>query len=284
MNASQTWSIHPLTPTLGAEVHGIDLSHPLSDGEIAAVRRALLAHQVLVFRDQPLTPAQHLAFGRRFGALHAHPLAQSHHPRHAELLRIHADENAKRVAGEDWHSDVSCDAEPPLGSILHLAEVPESGGDTMFASMYAAFESLSPALQRFLESLTAVHDGAKPWLTRGDQAPDQPYPRHEHPVVAVHPETGRKLLFVNRGFTTHIPRLRRSESDALLQMLYRHVEDPAIACRVRWQPNSIAFWDNRCTQHRAIGDYFPARRSGWRVTLHGTRPLAASALAEPAAA
>lgn len=179
---------------------------------------------------------------------------------------------SKRVPGEDWHSDVSCEAEPPMGSILHLHQVPPCGGDTMFASMYAACEPLSPAMQQFLEGLTAVHDGGKQWLTYGYAPPATPYPRNEHPVITVHPETGRRLLFVNRGFTTHIPQLSKTESEALLRLLYAHVENPRFMCRFRWQVNSVAFWDNRCTQHQAIWDYFPARRSGWRVTVNGTRP------------
>ena len=277
MPRDTSFTIRPLTPTLGAEVLGADLSQPLSDTEFAAIRRALLDHQVIFFRDQALTHEAHLAFGRRFGALHVHPLRQGAHPEHVELLRIHGDEHSKRVPGEDWHSDVSCEAEPPMGSILHLHQVPACGGDTMFASMYAAYEALSPSMQAFLEGLTAVHDGGKPWLTYGYAAPPVPYPRSEHPVITVHPETGRKCLFVNRGFTTHIPQLSRAESDAVLGMLYRHVENPRFMCRFRWQPDSVAFWDNRCVQHQAIWDYFPARRSGWRVTVSGTRPIAASA-------
>ena len=272
-------TIRPLTPTLGAEVLGIDLTQPLSDADVAAVRQALLDHQVIFFRDQRLTHAQHIAFGRRFGSLHVHPLKQSGHPDHPELLRIHGDEHSKRVPGEDWHTDVSCEAEPPMASILHLHQVPPCGGDTLFASMYAACEALSPAMQQFLEGLTAVHDGGKPWMTYGYPPPATPYPRHEHPVIAVHPETGRRLLFVNRGFTTHIPQLSKAESEAVLRLLYAHVENPRFMCRFRWQANSVAFWDNRCTQHQAIWDYFPARRSGWRVTVNGTRPVAASAAA-----
>lgn len=274
--ATTSLTINPLTPTLGAEVFGIDLTRPLSDAEVAAIRRALLDHQVIFFRDQALDHAQHLALGRHFGALHVHPLKQSGHPQFPELLRIHGDEHSKRVPGEDWHSDVSCEAHPPMGSILHLHEVPATGGDTMFASMYAAYDALSAPMQHFLEGLTAVHDGGKPWLGYGYAMPETPYPRNEHPVIAVHPETGRKLLFVNRGFTTRIPQLSKAEGEALLQMLYRHVENPRFMCRFRWRANSVAFWDNRCVQHQAVWDYFPARRSGWRVTIDGTRPVAAA--------
>jgi taurine dioxygenase len=274
MNKPIPLDIRPLTPVLGAEVFGIDLSARLSQAEIDAIRRALTAHQVIFFRDQYMSFEQHIELGKRFGSLHVHPLAPANHPDHPELLRIHADEHSERVAGESWHTDVSCEEEPPMGSMLYLTEVPESGGDTMFASMYAAYEALSQPMQEFLEGLTAVHDGAKVW-TRYGLTPSRPFARNEHPMVVVHPETGRKLLFVNRVFTSHVPALSAKESDALLEMLYRHIENPRFMCRFRWHANSVAFWDNRCTQHQAIFDYFPARRSGYRVTINGTRPLAA---------
>ena len=268
--------IRPLTPALGAEVFGIDLSSHLSPPQLEAINHALLAHQVIFFRDQHMSFEQHIQLGKRFGSLHVHPLAAGNHPDHPELLRIYADEKSERVAGENWHTDVSCEEEPPMGSMLYLTEVPTTGGDTMFASMYAAYDALSRPMQQFLERLTAVHDGAKVWTKYGI-APSRPFARNEHPVVTVHPETGRKLLFVNRVFTSHIPALSAKESDALLEMLYRHIENPRFMCRFKWQANSVAFWDNRCTQHQAIFDYFPVRRSGYRVTINGTRPLAAVA-------
>jgi taurine dioxygenase len=274
MNHPAPLDIRPLTPALGAEVFGIDLSAPLSSSDIESIRRALVAHQVIFFRDQHMSLEQHIQLGKRFGSLHVHPLAAGNHPEHPELLRIHADENSQRAAGEDWHTDVSCEEEPPMGSMLYLTDVPPSGGDTMFCSMYAAYDALSRPMQQFLEGLSAVHDGAKVW-TKYNMTPSRPFARTEHPIVAVHPDTGRKLLFVNKVFTSHIPALSAKESDALLDMLYRHIENPRFMCRFRWQPNSIAFWDNRCTQHQAIFDYFPARRSGYRVTINGTRPLAA---------
>jgi len=274
MNQPVELDIRPLTPALGAEVFGIDLASQLSKPQVDAIRNALVAHQVIFFRDQHMSFEQHIELGKRFGSLHVHPLAAGNHPDHPELLRIHADEKSERVAGESWHTDVSCEEEPPMGSMLYLTEVPTTGGDTMFASMYAAYDALSRPMQQFLEGLTAVHDGAKVWTKYG-LAPSRPFARNEHPVITVHPETGRKLLFVNRVFTSHIPELSTKESDALLEMLYRHVENPRFMCRFRWQANSVAFWDNRCTQHQAIFDYFPARRSGYRVTINGTRPLAA---------
>ena len=273
MNQPVQLDIRPLTPALGAEVFGVELSN-LSGPQLEAVHTALLNYQVIFFRDQRMSFEQHIEVGKRFGSLHVHPLAAGNHPDHPELLRIHADEKSERVAGENWHTDVSCEEAPPMGSMLYLTEVPATGGDTMFSSMYAAYDALSRPMQQFLEGLTAVHDAAKVWTKYG-MAPSRPFARTEHPIVCVHPETGRKLLFVNKVFTSHIPALSAKESDALLEMLYRHIENPRFMCRFRWRPNSVAFWDNRCTQHQAIFDYFPARRSGYRVTINGTRPLAA---------
>ncbi len=205
-------------------------------------------------------------------AIHpASPHAPAGHP---EILTIHADENSKHVAGEEWHSDVSCDPEPPLGSILYLTEVPPEGGDTLFASMYAAYDKLSPPIKHLVEGLTAIHDGEPVYRGRfGYDAGGKAFPKAEHPVVRTHPVTGRKALFVNRNFTTGLKGLSRLESDALLEMLYRHAETPEFQCRFRWQAGSVAFWDNRCAQHHAMWDYFPQRRHGYRVTIKGDRPV-----------
>jgi len=190
---------------------------------------------------------------------------------------IHADANSKRVAGESWHSDVSCEERPPMGSILRIHTLPETGGDTLFASMYAAYEALSEPMQRFLEGLTAVHDGAPYYRSVnariGRDDGGRSYPRAEHPVVRTHPESGRKALFVNEMFTTHIVGLSRQESDALLGFLFEHIRQPQFQCRFRWEKNSVAFWDNRCVQHQAIWDYWPRTRSGFRVTIRGERPV-----------
>jgi len=266
--------VRPLTAVVGAEIHGVDLRAQLDEGAVADIRKALLDHHVVFFRDQDLTHEQHKAFGRLFGELAIHP-ASPHAPEgHPEILTIHADKNSKHVAGEEWHSDVSCDAEPPLGSILYLTEVPPEGGDTLFASMYAAYDKLSPPIKRLVEGLTAIHDGEPVYRGRfGYAATEKGFPKAEHPVVRTHPVTGRKALFVNRNFTTGIKGLSRLESDALLEMLYRHCETPEFQCRFRWQPGSVAFWDNRCAQHHAMWDYFPQRRHGYRVTVKGDRPF-----------
>jgi taurine dioxygenase len=269
-------SVRPLTPVIGAEIEGVDLSCDPSNQQFAEVRRALLEHHVIVFRDQHLTAEEHKRFGRRFGRLHVHPLQAMKHGDN-ERLEVRASRNSKFVAGEGWHSDVTCDAEPPMGSLLYLKQTPEIGfgGDTLFANMHLAFEMLSAPMRAFLETLTAIHDGAIPWVQGYGYRPNQEFQVNEHPVVVRHAETGRKVLFVNRGFTSHIPQLARFESHALLEMLYRHVEtQPALTCRVRWTPNTLVFWDNRCTQHQAIWDYYPLDRSGHRVSIVGERPAA----------
>ena len=268
----QTIEVRKLNPVIGAEIHGVDLSQPLGNQQFQEIHDAWMENLVIFFRDQHLSVEQHIEFGRRFGPLHIHPAA--HLPDgHPEILEIKADENSRGVAGEEWHSDVSCDDAPPMGSILYLHQVPpEGGGDTMFANMYRAYETLSEPLRRMLEGMTAIHDSKHVYGRKGYRD-DRNYPRAEHPIVRTHPVTGRKALFVNRGFTTRIVQLARSESNAILEMLYRHTETPELHCRFRWQANSIACWDNRCAQHHAVWDYFPNKRSGHRVTIGGDKPF-----------
>jgi len=271
--ASVMLELRRTTPKCGAEVSGIDLSQPLDDACIAELRRALAEHGVLFFRDQRMTPEQQKAFGRRFGELHLHPAWPRLLEGHPEIMEIYADADSKRIAGEDWHSDVSCDPEPPLGTILYMLEVPSVGGDTLFASMYAAYEALSSPMKRLLEGMTALHDGETTYRGRYEGMKEAAsYPAAEHPVIRSHPVSGRKALFVNRIFTRRILQLEKHESDAVLEMLFRHIETPEFQCRFRWQPGSVAFWDNRCVQHHALWDYYPQRRRGLRVTIKGDRP------------
>ena len=273
---SARFELTKVTPKCGAEVHGIDLSHPLDDAQIQTLQEALAAHCVLFFRDQRMTPEQQKAFGRRFGELHLHPAWPRLLEGHPEIMEIYADKDTKRIAGEDWHTDVSCDPEPPLGTILYMLEVPSEGGDTLFSSMVAAFDALSTPMQRMLEGMTALHDGETTYRGRYEGMKEngaEEYPRAEHPVVRTHPVSGRKALFVNRIFTRRILELEKHESDAVLEMLFRHVETPEFQCRFHWQPGSVAFWDNRCVQHHALWDYFPERRRGLRVTIKGERPF-----------
>ena len=271
----ETITVDKLTPIIGAEIGGVDLSRPLGNQQFDEVHRALAENLVIFFRDQTLTPEQHLAFGRMFGELHIHPAAP-HEPGLPALMKIHADRNSSRANGEGWHTDVSCDEEPPMGSILYIKQCPPHGGDTLFASMYAAYEALSDRMKTYLEGLVAVHDGEQ--VYRGTYAnlgvADKPvYPRAEHPVVRTHPVTGRRALYVNRGFTRNIVGIPADESAAILGYLYDHMESPLWQCRFRWTERAVAFWDNRCTQHRAMWDYWPHTRSGNRVTVKGERPV-----------
>ena len=272
--ADQAIRIEKLTPHIGAEVQGLDLARPLDERTFKEVHAALIDNGVIFFRDQRLTPEEQKAFGRRFGELHTHPAAPSLLPGHPEILVIHADETSRHVAGEDWHSDVSCDPEPPMGSILYITELPPVGGDTLFASMYAAYDGLSEPMKRLLLPLTAMHEGEHVYRGRyGVKDEGKVFPKAEHPVIRTHPVSGRPALFVNRVFTTRICQLARAESDALLQMLFRHVETPEFQCRFRWRERSVAFWDNRCVQHHAMWDYYPRRRHGNRVTIRGDKPF-----------
>jgi taurine dioxygenase len=270
----ETITVKPVTPTIGAEVSGVDLRRPLGNQQFQEVHDALMEHQVIFFRDQHLTLDQHKAFGRLFGDLAIHPNTKGPDG-HPEILPIHADATSKRVSGERWHSDVSCDPEPPMGSILYIKQCPPKGGDTLFANMYAAYEALSDRMKAYLDGLIAVHDGESAY--RGTYAnlgmQDKPvYPRAEHPIIRTHPVTGKKALYVNRGFTQRILGVPRDESAAVLAYLCELAEDPLFQCRFRWRENSVAFWDNRCTQHRAMWDYWPHTRSGFRVTVAGDRP------------
>ena len=271
----QSFELRKLTPHCGAEVQGIDLAKPLDERSVETLRTALAERCVLFFRDQELTPEKHKALGRHFGELHIHPAWPRVVEGHPEVMEIYTDENTKNIAGGDWHSDVSCDPEPPLGTILHMLEVPPLGGDTLFANMVAVFESLSALMQGFLEGMTAVHDGEHVYRGRYENAIEEgkTYPRSEHPVVRTHPVSGRKALFVNRIFTTRIVELGKRESDAVLQMLFEQIEQPEFQCRFRWRSGSVAFWDNRCAQHHAMWDYYPNHRRGLRVTIKGDVPF-----------
>jgi taurine dioxygenase len=272
----ETISVRPVTPTIGAEIGNVDLSQPLSEQTQQELNDALLDHLVLFFRDQDLDFEQHKRFGRYFGDLHIHPNVPGPEG-HPEILRIHADAKTRRIAGDKWHSDVSCEETPPMGSILRLHTLPESGGDTLFASMYAAYDALSEPMQDMLGKLTAIHDGAPNYAQRNQLAgvdnSGRVFPRAEHPVVRTHPVTGKKALFVNPAFTTGIKDVPADESEALLQFLFAHIAKPQFHCRFKWQPNSIAFWDNRCVHHHAMWDYYPQVRSGYRVTIKGDRPF-----------
>lgn len=255
----------PTTPHIGAEVENIDLTKPLSDVEVAELHTALTQYGVLFFRDQPISLADHERLALHFGEMHLHtgPSTESKPLAENPAIRIlHFDHTSERVAGEKWHSDQSCAALPPMGSILHLVTTPPNGGGaTCFASMYAAYDALSERMKAYLQGLRAVHDGRRVF---GPNAPVT-----SHPVIAKHPVSGRKLIFVNPAMTSHIENIPREESDAVLAFLYQHNTKPDFQVRFQWREHSIAFWDNRCTQHKAIWDYYPNVRSGYRIQIKG---------------
>ncbi len=264
----------PLSPLIGAEIHGIDLAQDLDDAMIADLRQALLTYKVIFFRDQNISRAQHIAFARRFGPLEIHPATPADQV-DPEVLRITHGPNS-RGRENAWHSDVTWRPEPSLGSILRAIELPPVGGDTLFADMYDAYEALSPAMKAWVETLKAEHDIARVFAGRLGADADAlraKYPVQTHPVVRTHPETGRRALYVNTGFTARIVGLSPKESDWLLAHLYAQAAEPERQCRFRWAPHCIAFWDNRSSQHYAASDYFPQVRTMERVTIAGDKPF-----------
>ena len=273
-------SIEPLTVAIGALVSGVDLSRPLDSETFQALEAALLKHQVLFFEDQVMTAAQHRDFAARFGALHTHPLYPGV-PEAPELFTL--DNHAGNPTDNDnWHTDVTFIETPPLGAVLHAHLLPPNGGDTFWSSMTAAYEALSPSFRDYLATLDAVHDFAKGFPANGTVASAAGAEKHAravaanppvvHPVVRTHPRTGRDALFVNTTFTDHIVGLTRKESDAILNLLFEHIQKPEFLVRWRWRPNAVAFWDNRVTQHYAVNDYLPQRRVKVRATILGDRP------------
>lgn len=264
-------------PNVGAEIRGVVLEDGVTVAQFDEIKNAFLDHQVLFFKDQKeISPARQVEFGRMFGELHAHPAAPAM-TGHPEIFEIHAHKDSKVANGEFWHSDVSCDELPPLGTMLQLHILPPSGGDTMFSDMYGACEALSAAMQEFLCGLTASHESSHVYpgrySDRGQADSDIECPSSVHPVIRTHPDTRRKALYVNRTFTTRINELSEEESRVTLQMLFDHAERIDFQIRYRWSANDMAFWDNRCCMHRAIWDYWPAERKGRRVTIRGDRPV-----------
>ena len=273
----QNIHVRKVTPVLGAEVRGVDLAKGLSQREFTEVHRAFLDNQVLFFKEQsPMAPERQIEIGRMFGDLHMHPAAP-HLDGHPEIFVIHAHKDSKIANGTGWHSDVSCDETPPAATMLQLHVLPSSGGDTMFASMYAAYDALSAPMRRFLEGLTATHESEHiyrgRYADRGVDDSGRVYPSAAHPMIRTHPETGRKALYVNSAFTMRVNELEPAESRALLDFLFRHIERPQFMVRFRWSPNDVTLWDNRCAQHQAIWDYWPEERKGHRVTIKGDRPF-----------
>ncbi len=250
--------VRPLTGCIGAEVAGVDLNR-LDDALWNEIRAVWLDHLVLFFPDQHLDPDAHAALGGRLGELEIHPYIPKLDDDHPQIVVLDSDQGAK---ADTWHTDVTFSATPPLASILQMIECPPSGGDTLWSNQYLAYETLSDPVRDLLDGLSAVHT-AMPF--------GHPEVNATHPVVRTHPETGRRSLFVNRTFTSHIVELRREESAALLEHLYRWSEQPRFQCRYRWRPGTLGMWDNRCTQHHAVNDYND-RRVIHRVTVLGDQP------------
>jgi taurine dioxygenase len=255
--------VNPLTPTIGAEIEGVDLRRPLDRDEVHAIRQALLDHLVIVFRDQELTNDELLRFGGTFGPVTPSAFQTAFSDRR-DLMVL--DQRTPKGEGSDqWHADHTFFEVPPMGLVLRAVQLPSTGGDTCFASMYAAYDELSPAMCMFLEGLTAVHDIAlvADRLRHVDylRAPvdRDSWPPTVHPVIRAHPETGRKLLNVNSNWTRRIVELDDAESRTLLQFLFEHLQSPNFQCRLRWEPNTVALLDNRAVQHFAVPDYHERR-------------------------
>ena len=267
-----------LAGALGAEIEGIDLTKPLSKNDYKQIRKLLIKHEVIFFRKQDISPAQQKALADSFGPLQSHPAYQTvkGFPE-ITILESTAEQPTKIEA---WHSDKTFRQHPPLASLLRSKDIPERGGDTLWASMTVAYENLSGNLRHFLTGLSAIHDfrhGFKESLQEEGGAERlaealNKNPPVEHPVIQTHPESGKKVIFVNSLFTTHIVGLHRSESRAVLDFLFEHIKTPEFTCRFSWEPNCVALWDNRSTQHKPINDYFPAHRKLHRITIYGDKP------------
>lgn len=269
--------VRPYQPHLGAEIRGVTLAEGVSDPQFVEIHRAFLNYQVLFFKDQEeIPPDRHIAFGKMFGELHAHPAAPTMDG-FPEIFEIHAHKDSKVANGEFWHSDVSCDEVPPLGTMLQIHILPSKGGDTMFSDMYGAYEALPADVRAKIDGMSATHASEHVYVgrysDRGQKDAEIDCPSAIHPVVRTHPDSGRKALYVNRTFTTKINDVSHQESAELLDFLCDHAEQEKFQIRFAWSLNDLAFWDNRCCMHYAIWDYWPEERKGRRVTIKGDRPV-----------
>ena len=272
------FNVTPMAGALGAEISGIDLAQDLQPEQVGALRTLLNEHEVIFFRDQDISPARQHALASCFGPLQTHP-AYATIDGFPEITILESTAE-KPTKIEAWHSDMTFRQHPPMATVLKSVIIPPRGGDTLWASMTAAYNALSAPMQRLLEGLVAVHDfswgfkeslaepGGRERLAEAVAA----NPPVRHPVIRTHPETGKKVIFVNSLFTTHIEGLKPNESRALLDFLFRHVVTDEFTCRFHWRPHSIAIWDNRSTQHKPVNDYFPAHRRMERITVDGDLP------------
>ena len=278
-NRACTLDIRPVAGAQGAEIHGVDLSRNISDEIVADIRQALLDHLVIFFRDQDITPAQHIGFAKRFGETVEYPLVKGLDG-YPEIMTVVKLEHEKVNFGGLWHSDTTYLEQPPLGSILLARELPPFGGDTLFANMYLAYETLSDGMKGLLaplkgistSNLKRVSDTRAERVKDAAKAAPQEVLTATHPVVRTHPETGRKALYVNGAHTSRFEGMTEAESAPILAFLYEHQTRPEFTCRFRWEPGSIAFWDNRCTQHNPINDYHGHKRVMHRITIAGDTP------------
>jgi taurine dioxygenase len=276
---SLPFEVNRLSPTIGGELLGVDLRKDLTSEVKDLIYEALLVYKVIFFRDQDLTTDQHIHFSKNFGDLEVHPFApfKDGYP---EVLKITHNEKS-RGRENLWHSDVTWRKEPSLGSVLRMLEKPENGGDTLFSDMYAAYDDLTDEVKQKLEGAVAVHDfvGFRKRLIKEGKSPkeievfNEKFPMPEHPVFRTHPDTGKKVIYVNRAFTQYIKGWEEDESKDVLDFLYSRASTPEYQCRFAWENNSIAFWDNRACQHYANSDYWPQIRRVERVTIIGDRPV-----------
>jgi taurine dioxygenase len=276
---SLPFEVNRLSPTIGGELLGVDLRQDLTSEVKDLIYEALLVYKVIFFRDQDLTTDQHIHFSKNFGDLEVHPFApfKDGYP---EVLKITHNEKS-RGRENTWHSDVTWRKEPSLGSVLRMLEKPENGGDTLFSDMYAAYDDLTDEVKQKLEGAVAVHDfvGFRKRLIKEGKSPkeieafNEKFPMPEHPVFRTHPDTGKKVIYVNRAFTQYIKGWEENESKDMLDFLYSRASTPEYQCRFAWENNSIAFWDNRACQHYANSDYWPQIRRVERVTIIGDRPV-----------
>ena len=280
--ATRSFEVKPRTCAIGADIHGVNLGAPLDDATFAEVKAALHEHLVLFFHDQEMSPEAHINFASRFGEMEIHEVftPMDGHP---EISILEHDRERPPVS-DSWHSDVSYRPEPSMASVLYARDIPPNGGDTLWLSAYAAYEALSDPMKSFLEGLRAEHDFLQAYGPFFRQQPDgaerirrahEESPPVVHPLIVKHPVTGQKLLYVNPTFTSRIVDLSSEESSAVLGMLFKHLLSPDFQVRLKWRENDVAIWDNRCTQHRALGDYAGKRRRMHRITIAGDEPIQA---------
>ena len=274
--------VRPIAGTIGAEIHGVDISKDLDKETVADIRQALLDHCVIFFRDQKIDIPQHKAFAKKFGEIFIHPNYKGTQA-DPEIVQIRREPGDKKIVGEEWHTDTTMSAVPPMGAVLYALEVPPFGGDTLFANQYQAYEALSDGMQRLLAPLKAYHSDRKVAGPQANMNAGRSTKVREdadwretvslHPVVVTHPETGKKLLYVNHSYTTGFEGMTEAESKPLLDFLLEHGHRPEFTCRFRWEKGSVTFWDNRVCKHLAIHDAGPYRREMRRIQICGTKPI-----------